>query len=139
MSPLSRKLESLIKNSPEILPVKTQDGILVGSVLIVSDGSCKNLIQNGIVIYQNINLNAATIKIANLLAKKQNLVLADTIYRADQDYGKWFADSQLLRNQHERAKHIKDFDKADMLWARYVESRDKTAKAKEFVESLIKI
>jgi hypothetical protein len=139
MSKLSKKLESLIKTSPEILPVKTQDGILVGSVLISSNGSCKNLIQNEIIVYKNINLNSATIKIANLLAKNQNLSLADNIYRADQEYGKWFADSQLLRNQHERARKIKDFDRADMFWARYIESRNKTTKAKEFVESLIKI
>jgi hypothetical protein len=137
MTQLSKKLERLIKSSPEILPVKTADGILVGSVLIRSNGASKNLYQKGELLYADIHLNAAAIKIANLLAKGRLVSKCDAIYRADQEYGKWFNDSQLLRNQYEKAKIAKNFDRADMLWARYIESRNRTIYSKAAVDALV--
>jgi hypothetical protein len=134
---LSKKLEKLIKSSPEILPVKTEQGILVGSVLIENQGFVKNLYKKDKLIYEGIHLNAAAIKMANLLAKGQQL-RCDEIYRADQEYGKWFNDSQILRTQYERARKKQDHDRADMLWARYVESRERTIIAKDRAEALIK-
>ena len=138
MSQLSKKLEKLIRSSPEILPVKTEQGILVGTVLITSDGPIKNLYKKGELIYGDIYLNAVAIKLANLLAKGHRGGHLDKIYQADQDYGKWFIDSQLLRNKYEKAKNIKDFERADILWARYVESRDRTMYAKNSAEALCK-
>jgi hypothetical protein len=134
---LSKKLEKLIKNSPEILPVKTEAGILVGSVLIESQGFIKNLHKKGKLIYSNIHLNAVAIKMANLLAKG-NLIRCEELYRADQEYGKWFNDSQILRTQYERARQKQDHDRADMLWARYIESRDRTVISKNRAEALTK-
>ena len=139
MTQLSKKLERLIKSSPEILPVKTQQGILVGNVLIQSNGSLKNLYINEKLIYREVHLNAAAIRLANLLARKNFITKCDAIYRADQEYGKWFTDSQLLRNQYEKAKNSKDFDRADMLWARYCESKDRTLTAKRLTETLARI
>lgn len=136
MSQLSKKLEKLIRTSPEILPVKTEQGILVGSVLISSDGSIKNLYHKGELVYSDIYLNAVAIKLANLLAKGLRGGRLDQIYKADQDYGKWFTDSQLLRNKYEKAKLSKDFERADILWARYIESRDRTMYAKNSAEAL---
>jgi hypothetical protein len=60
------------------------------------------------------------------------------MYRADQEYGKWFNDSQILRTQYERARQKQDHDRADMLWARYVESRERTIIAKNRAEALTK-
>jgi hypothetical protein len=138
MTKLSKKLEKLIRSSPEILPVKTEEGILVGDVLIQSEGPIKNISKNGQLIYKELHLNSVTIKIANLLAKRKYPEKCDQLYRADQEYGKWFVDSQLLRNQYQRAVEIHDYERADMLWARYIESRDRTSAAKNLAESLTK-
>ena len=139
MTQLSKKLEQLIKNSKELLPIKTEQGILVGDVLIVSEGSLKHLQQKNQMVYKNIHLNIATIKLANLLALRKSDLLCNDIYRADQEYGKWFTDSQLLRTRYEKALQNQDHDRADMLWARYIESRDRTITAKKRVESLCRI
>lgn len=139
MTTLSKKLEKLIRNSPEILPARTEQGILVGNVLIVSNGSIKDLYQNGELVYHNIYLNAVAIKLANLMAKGIVRAKCDRLYQADQVYGKWFLDSQLLRNKYEKSRNSKEFDRADILWARYIESRDRTIRAKNSAEVLCKI
>lgn len=136
MNSLSKKLEQLIRNSQEILPVRTEQGILVGNVLISSDNNLKNLFKADDLIYKDVHLNIAAIRLANLLAKNQNLLLADKIYQADREYGKWFLDSQMLRSSYEKSIKNQDYDRADMLWARYCESRDRALQAKQLVESL---
>jgi hypothetical protein len=141
MTDLSKRLERVVKKelSNNLIPVKTPEGILVGNVLITSEGSIKNLWQNGELIYKEVHLNAVTIKLANMLALKKSTIKADELYRADQEYGKWFVDSQLLRNQYQKALNSRDFDRADMLWARYFESRDRTTQAKNIAEALARI
>ena len=143
MSNVSKKLEQVVSSAQrklikqnQILPVKTDKGILVGNVLIVSDGSIKDLWQNNQVVYPHVYLNAVAIKLANLLAKNINTVGADAIYRADQEYGKWFNDSQILRKRFQQALENKDTDRADVFWARYCESRDRAIVAKNAAQSL---
>lgn len=140
MTDISKRLEqtlrSAIKNNP-ILPVKVADGILVGDVKITNEGTIKNLWIKDQLIYQNIFLNAVAIKLANLLATKSGSIRVDTIYRADQEYGKWFVDSQMLRARYQQALSVQDYDKADMLWARYIESRDRAVQAKNHAQSLV--
>lgn len=136
MTQLSKQLESLIKNSKSTLPVKTEQGILVGNVLIVSRGCLKDLVQNNICVYNDISLNKVSIKLANMLYRSGQTYQTDKIYRADQEYGRLFADSQLLRNQYQRAVNNGDFEKADTLWARYCESRSRTQTAKSLAEFL---
>lgn len=136
MTQISSKLERLIKNSREILPVKVDQGILVGDVLITSQGSIKNLVQNGEIKYKEIHLNVVAIRMANLLAQRKTGIAAENIYRADQEYGRWFVDSQLLRAQYQKAINSQDYDRADMLWARYCESRDRTMIAKNRAQTL---
>ena len=140
MTQLSKRLEQIVKKelSKNIIPVKTESGILVGEVLIVSEGSIKSLYRNDELLYNEIHLNSIAIKIANILAFRKVSLQADELYKADQDYGRWFVDSQMLRTQYQKALNNQDFDKADMLWARYQESRDRTAIAKSRAESLIK-
>ncbi len=135
MTRLSKKLESLIKSSRDILPFKTEQGILVGTVMIVSQGTNKSLYYKDKPLYTNIHLNITTVRMANLLAKHRN-AQAEAIYREDQEYGKWFVESQLLRSQYEKAILNKNYDKADVLWARYCESRDKMLAAKNRAEAL---
>lgn len=141
MTDISKRLARVVSNelSKNIIPVKTKEGILVGTVLIVTDGSIKNIVKDSKIVYANVHLNAIAIKLANLLAKKQSMILCDKLYRADQEYGKWFTDSQLLRSRYQKAIQQQEFDRADIFWARYCESRDKSTAAKNYAESLITI
>lgn len=138
MTDIRRQLDKVVSKelSQYIIPVKTDEGILVGSVLIVSEGPIKHLYRNGELLYNNISLNAVAIKIANLLARHRSSLLADKIYAYDQDYSKWFIDSQTLLKNYYSAKKTKDFNRADTLWARYCESRDRAISAKEQATSL---
>ena len=143
MTDISRRLEHLVANaqhrlitSNNILPLKVDGGILVGDVLIASQGTTKHLYRHNNIIYKDINLNATAIRMANLVAKNTNPAIVDKIYRLDQEYGRWFTDSQILRTQYQKAIIAKNFEKADTLWARYCESRDKTLAAKETVTAL---
>jgi HD superfamily phosphohydrolase len=136
MTDVSKRLEQFIRKEKTLLPVKTDRGILVGDVLIISTGSIKDIFQGEILMYAGIYLNAVTIAIANLLAKRSNLVKADELYRADQEYGKWFDDSQLLRTRYQKALDNQDHDRADIFYARYCESRDKALMAKNKAQAL---
>lgn len=140
MTQLSKRLEQIVRKelSKNIIPVKTEMGILVGEILIVSEGSIKHLYRSGSLLYKNIHLNSVAIKIANILAFRKQSTAADKLYRADQEYGKWFVDSQILRSQYQKALNNQDFDRADVFWARYQESRDRTITAKRLAEYLTK-
>lgn len=139
MTQISRRLEQIVRKelSKNIIPVKTPEGILVGDILITNRLNLKFLHRNQQLLYSEIHLNSIAIKIANILALRRNSITAETLWRADQEYGKWFVDSQLLRAQHQKAIHNQDYDRADMLWARYSESRDRTISAKKQTERLL--
>ena len=141
MTQVSRRLEQIVSRElkKNLIPVKTDSGILVGDVLIVSRGSIKDLVRNTDVIYKDVYLNSTAIKLANLLAFRKTSLTTDQLYSADQDYGKWFVDSQLLRTQYQKSISNQDYDRADVLWARYCESRDRSLSAKNRVESLTRI
>lgn len=141
MTQLSKRLEQIVKKelSKNVIPIKTKEGILVGDVLIVTQNNIKHLYKEGALVYSEIHLNSVAIKIANILAFRKFSVYADKLYKLDQEYGKWFVDSQLLRSQYQKSLNSKDYDRADMLWARYCESRDKTMQAKLRTESLLRI
>lgn len=138
MTKLRSQLEQVIQDSlnKHILPVKTERGILVGSVLIESEGTIKHILRKDQYIYKNISLNVTAIKIANLMAKQRHSRQADQLYKLDQEYSKWFVDSQILLKNYHSAIKRQDYDRADMLWARYYESRMKAMYAKTSVESL---
>jgi hypothetical protein len=140
MTKISKRLEQIVRKelSKNVIPVKTKEGILVGDILMVNQGAIKNLLKDGEIVYKEIHLNSVAIKLANMLALKKTGIKADEIYRADQEYGKWFTDSQLLRAQYQKAVSNNDSDKADMLWARYIESRDRTIHTKNRAEALAK-
>jgi hypothetical protein len=139
MTQISRRLEQIVRKelSKNIIPVKTPDGILVGDVLITNQDNLKFLYRKSQILYAAIHLNSVAIKMANILALRHSHVSVDLLYRADQEYGKWFVDSQMLRAQHQKAIHTQDYDRADVLWARYSESRDRTVTAKNQAERLL--
>lgn len=143
MTNISKRLEQVVSSAQQkliekhqILPIKVAEGILVGDVLIVSEGIVKHLKHRDTYLYKDIFLNAAAIRIANMLAVNKSSVLADNLYRLDQTYGRWYHDSQLLRAQYQRSIQNQDHDRADMLWARYCESRDRAITAKNIVQRL---
>lgn len=138
MTDLSKKFAQIIKKelSGTVLPVKTDKGILVGDVLITSNGIYKNIVKNDSVKYSDIYLNSAAIKIAKLMMNRPYNLTADEIYRLDQEYGKWLTDSLMLKTQYDRAVKKGDLDRADIFWARYVESKERTLAAKARVEFL---
>ncbi len=140
MSRLSNRLEQIVRKelSQNIIPVKTEQGILVGDVLITSQEHIKNIYKDNELIYKEIHLNLVAIKIANLLAFRKTSITTDALYKADQEYGRWFVDSQMLRSQYQKAISNQDYERADMLWARYQESRDRTIISKNQAESLTK-
>ena len=143
MTELSKRFEEFLKTAnirlvekELLIPIKTDRGILINDVLITSQENLKTVIAKNY-SYKDIYLNAAAITIANMLALRKSFIEIDKLYQADQEYGKWFVDTQFLLNAHYNAKSKKDYDKADMLWARYQESRDKANKAKEMVQRLL--
>jgi len=138
MTDIQRRLDQVVSKelANNIIPVKTDRGILVGSVLIVSEGSVKHLYRSDVCIYNNISLNVVAIKLANALARNQNSVQMDRLYRADQEYGRWFTDSQTLLTKYHSATKNKDYDRADTLWAKYCESKERTSSAKSTVVGL---
>ena len=143
MSEVSKRFENFVKSANKkladeeiILPVKTDKGIIIGDVLISNDSNLKNIHYKN-TIYKDIYLNAAAIKMANLLALRKDFVRVDEIYRSDQEYGKWFVDNQHMLALHRKSRERGDFERADMFWARYQESRDKAQTAKNKVDRLI--
>jgi len=146
MTNISKRLEQVVSSAQQkliekqqILPIKVAEGILVGDVLIVNEGMVKHIKYLDNYLYKDIYLNIAAIRIANMLAVNKTSVLADNIYRADQEYGRWYHDSQLLRAQYQRSSNNQDYDRADTLWARYCESRDRAINAKNIVQRLASI
>lgn len=139
MSTIVSRLEQIVKHAVKhapIIPVKTPQGILVGNVLIESCGSLKNLWQHNQLVYKEIYLNAAAIKIANNLAKQGRIPSNNEIYTADQNYGRWFTDSQLLYQVYLSSVSAGNHDRADILWAKYCETRDRSQLAKQKVNRL---
>jgi hypothetical protein len=142
MTEISRRFEEFIRSEnrklaerEQILPVKTDQGIRVGDVLIKNHDNLKTVIK-GDIIYKGIFLNIAAVKIANLLALKKSYARINELYQADQDYGKWFVKSQELLQIHRKLRTIKNYEKADVIWAKYQESRDRAESAKNKVDRL---
>lgn len=115
----------LIRND-EILPIKTHEGILVGSVKIISRDTFKDLWQFDSLVYENIYLNKVAIKLANILAReRRKTIRTEDLYKADQEYGRLLYESLLLRERLHRAKKNGEYDKADMFLARYTVAKDR--------------
>lgn len=143
MQSLRNKLASVVSNTHRkliekkaILPVIVPEGILVGNVLIINDDTVKHLKQHDTWIYKDIHLNAVAIKLANLVATDTTRYVANQLYEADQDYARWFIDSQILKLRYIESSNAKDYDRAEILWAKYFESKSKSVAAKTRAEDL---
>jgi len=135
MSEISKRLEQFVTSTQKklnlVMPIKTEEGILVGDVLIRSEDNFKHLEQRGSLVYDYVYLNAVAIKLANVLANHGDVGYCDKLYKLDQDYGKWYVDSQQLRARYQQALNNNDEEKASMFYARYDQSRERMIHAKE--------
>lgn len=143
MSNINSKLQQVVERThrrlyeqDQIMPVKTDKGILVGDVLIVTVAHVKNLYQKDQLIYREISLNAAAIKLANMLTKYGMNSRTDALYKADQDYGRWLHESQFLRHKYQIARKNGDNDRADIYLARYCTARDRARTAQSHALAL---
>lgn len=143
MSNLNSKLQQVVERThrklyeqDQIMPVKTSQGILVGDVLMIAVGPVKNLYQKDKLIYKEISLNAAAIKIANIVTKYGINSKSEALYRVDQEYGRWLHESQFLRHKYQIARKNGDNDRADIYLARYCTARDRAKSAQSHVLAL---
>ena len=140
MSEISKRLEHFVTSTQKklnlVMPIKTEEGILVGDVLIRSEDNFKHLEQRGSLVYDYVYLNAVAIKLANVLANHGDVGYCDKLYKLDQDYGKWYVDSQQLRARYQQALNNNDEEKASMFYARYDQSRERMMTAKKRASEL---
>lgn len=143
MSDVSKRFEQLVKSTYRqfldqgtILPVKTQQGILVGDILISTSGALKNIYKKDILLYKEISLNSVAIKIANLLAWNTDLKLCDELYDLDIKYSKHFIDSKIFLDNYHRANNSGNEIRAEILWIRYTDSKEKALNIKSQAEDL---
>lgn len=130
---LQKQLDSVIGNVNRklareefLIPQKTNNGIQVGDVLIVSEGAQKHISKNGEYLYKHISLNKVAIKVANLIAlgqfKHQQRI--DDLIRLDGKFGAALADYQLFKDRLAKAKQDGDMFRIDMYLARLIYSKD---------------
>jgi hypothetical protein len=144
MTNLRQRFEQVVSSAQrrlieqnQILPVKTEEGILVGSVLIKTRETQKDLWQYNSLVYEGVFLNKAAIRLANLLANYRRTTMnTDSLYKLDQEYGRWFIESQALRSKLHYARQQGEFDRADIILARYTIAKDRVEYAKKQVLAL---
>lgn len=131
MSNIKQRLDGVITNvhrklanSEFIPPIKTDKGILVGNILIVPNGTQKDLYRNNQLIYQGIFLNKCAIKIANLVALNKDPTRVNMIHTADQKFGQALVDYQVFKDKLIRAKQNNDQFRVDLYLARMTYARD---------------
>lgn len=107
-----------------VIPQKTPDGILVGNILIVSNGTQKDLYRHGKLLYHGIFLNKCAIKMANLLALNKSVTRIEQIYRADLRFGMALNDYAIFKDRLKRASDRNDSFKMDLYIARLCYAKD---------------
>lgn len=141
MSDISRRFEQIVNNyynkNKVVLPVKIAEGILVGDILIRSQGSFKTIEKNGEIKYPNIFLNEVAVTIANLMSQRLSLQFCDQLYNADQDYGKWLIEWQNFKTKLQRLDHDKNAERHEILALKCAESKLRAEIAKKRITSLI--
>lgn len=143
MSDVSKRFEYLVKSTYKkfaeqgtILPVKTEEGIQVGSALIRSNGSYKDIILNGKVQYEYISLNAVAIRIANELAWGNDRGLCNELYDLDCKYSRYFIDSKIFLDMYHKSQTSEDWKRAEIMWIRYEDVKSRAINTKSRAEEL---
>ena len=143
MTDVSRRFEQMVRSYytkngfNNILPRKTEEGILLGDVLIISRGALKDIRKSGQIIYRDISLNDVAIHLAHRAVLKGKTIAGDRIYEQDQDYGKWLDECYRLKILHNKAMAAKDIDRADFLASKLKDSEIRAESAKKNALGLI--
>src|SRR6056300_1147994 len=126
MNDVSKRFEQVVKSTYKkfaekgtILPVKTEQGIQVGDVLIRSEGPYKDIEVEGQILYKSISINTVDIRIANLVAWGKYKKRCEELYRLDTAYNRYFIDSKIFLDMFHRAEASQDWDRAEIMWIRY--------------------
>ena len=139
MTDIQKKLDRVIRNVHKtlakqdfVIPQKTEEGILIGNVLMVSEGVHKNLFNANTMelLYKNIHLNKCAIRMANLIALGRDRHKIQQIYQADQKFGAALSDYGMFKDKFIRAKKQNDDFKQDLYIARMLHAKDKYESAK---------
>jgi hypothetical protein len=134
MTNIDKKLDRVIRNVHKtlakqdfVIPQKTQEGILIGNVLMISQGVYKDLYnaKTNKLLYEGIHLNKCAIKIANLIALGRDTQKIEKIYIADQKFGSALKDYGIFKDKFIRAKKAKNDFKTDLYMARMLHAKDK--------------
>jgi len=133
MTRLNHQLDTVIKRvnqklfkAESLIPVKTDEGILVGNVLIASRDSFKDLYRNNELIYKGIALNKIAIKVANLIAidYMKHHTRIEELIRVDIKFGQSLEDYQHFKTRYFAARNTNDQFKIDLYGARMTYAKD---------------
>ena len=139
MTDIQKKLDRVIRNVHKtlanqdfVMPQKTDEGILIGNVLMVSEGVHKNPFNAKTMelLYKNIHLNKCAIRMANLIALGRDTHKIQQIYQADQKFGAALSDYGMFKDKFIRAKKQNDDFKQYLYIARMLHAKDKYESAK---------
>lgn len=139
MTDIQKKLDRAIRNVHNtlakkdfVIPQKTEQGILIGKVLMVSRDVYKDLYQANsmALLYKDIHLNKCAIKMANLIALNRDRHSIHKIYQADQKFGAALNDYGVFKEKFIQAKKKNDDFKQDLYLARMLHAKDKFESAK---------
>lgn len=143
MNEVSKRFEQLVNTTYRkfldqgtILPERTSDGIKVGDALIKPDGVYKDILLKGKTVWATVSLNAVAIKLANLVAWNKDTALQKEIFGLDQKYSKYFIDSKIYLDNYHRAVNNNDDIRADILWTRYQDAKERAIILKDQAEHL---
>ncbi len=142
---LEQQLDSLIVSVHSdllkkniIVPRYEKGRILVGDVAIVQNGSTKDIFRNNELIYRGVFLNKVAIFLANGIAIRRNTTTRyDFIYRNDQNYGVYMQETLFFDSKYKQAFENRQYDKADIFYARWQVSKEKAQSSKRYVLSLV--
>jgi len=143
MNEVSKRFEQIVKTTYRkfldqgtILPERTEKGIKVGDALIRSDGPYKDILRKDKLVWATVSLNAVAIRLANLVAWDADHALQKEIFALDQKYSKYFVDSKIFLDNYHRAVNNNDDIRAEILWIRYQDAKERAIILKDQAEDL---
>ena len=114
------RVNKKLQQQEQVIPKKTDKGILVGDVLIESSGALKNIYHRDRLIFAEVSLNKVAIKVANLMAidevRYQQKI--DQLILLDSKFGSALAEYQMFKDRLSKAHKDQDQFRIDMYLAR---------------------
>jgi len=114
------RVNKKLAQQEQVIPKKSDRGILVGDVLIENAGALKNIYVRDQLKYSQVSLNKVAIKVANLLAideiRYQQKI--DQLIMLDGKFGSALAEYQMFKERLSKAHREQDQFRIDMYLAR---------------------